>query len=116
VASELSDLVALKRRFQESVRKLWVLDASQERIGFVAAACQSLESGNDPCRLFTSLVKHKAWRVRGKGGLPESSFDRARALILRAERPEGIRQAAHPDLAKPSNPQSLGVILEGARR
>lgn len=54
-------------------------DSQANRDGILAAACCAVAKGREPPKLFTNLVKRRAWEMSGLHGIAEQHFDEVRA-------------------------------------
>ena len=73
----LRDPVTVKRLYEWAIRLKWIKHSQATRLGFFAAAVQAREKGKQPAKLFTALVKSKAWSIPGKiSGVSEQTAQR----------------------------------------
>jgi len=70
-------------------------DSQTTRSGILACACRAVDAGKEPPKLFTKLVKGRAWECSGVHGLAEKYFDQVRDWQRQCQ--QLPREAAPPD-------------------
>ena len=95
----LRDPVTVGVLYEEAKRKGWINGSEATKRGFEAAAEQAAAKGRQAGKLFTHLVKSKAWeRPSSKGGITQAS--EAKAAERRRSRDGPPPDAPLPKLAE----------------